>query len=389
MSLKIALVLPYSWNVACGVREHICDLATQLIRMGHDVSIIAPDVPNDAAIKGGHMHNAGQSLPFPINGTVAHFSFGHTLTMSIDSLFQKEQFDIIHIHEPLLPGLPLIALRASNAVTVGTFHAYSETKILSMPSLGYAVLSPFISSTFHRLDGRIAVSSAAQQFVARFFPADYHIIPNGIDIERFNPQRSPLPELRDGKQNILFVGRFDRRKGAGYLVQAIPLIRACHPQTRFLFVGEGYLRQDLQKFVQKQGWPDVIFAGHVAAEILPHYFASAHVFCSPAIGGESMGIVLLEAMASGVPLVASRIAGYRTVVEDGKDGLLVVPGDSNDLAQAISRLLANQHLCQQFRMQGLEKARDYAWPYVAQRVAEYYLYLLEVKMKHTHDIMSV
>lgn len=389
MSLKIAQVLPYSWNVACGVREHIRDLATQLIYMGHDVSIIAPDVPNDATIKGCHMLNVGQSIPFPINGTIAHFSFGHTLTMSIDSLFQKEQFDIIHIHEPLLPGLPLIALRASNAVAVGTFHAYSEKKVLSLPSLGYAVLSPFINSSFRRLAGRVAVSSAAQQFVARFFPADYRIIPNGIDTERFNPHTSPFPELMDGKQNILFVGRFDRRKGAKYLVRAIPLIRACHPHTRFLFVGEGHLRQDLQKFVQKQGWPDVIFTGYVAAEVLPHYFTSTHVFCSPAIGGESMGIVLLEAMASGAPLVASSIPGYRTVVEDGKDGLLTAPGDSSDLARAINRLLADQHLRQQLRAWGLEKVRDYAWPHVAQRVAEYYLHLLEVKRRHTYDLTSV
>ncbi|HEY7416076.1 MAG TPA: glycosyltransferase family 4 protein, partial [Ktedonobacteraceae bacterium] len=337
----------------------------------------APDAQNDAGIKGGHIYNMGPSIPFPINGTVAHITFSHTVNRKIQYIFQKKLFDIIHIHEPLLPGLSLAALRASNAITIGTFHAYPEAQLLSVPSLGYAALAPLARSAFCRLTGRIAVSSVAQQFVAHFFPAEYCVIPNGVDTDRFNPRIPPLPEFMDDKRNILFVGRFDQRKGAKYLAQAISLIRTHHPRTRFLFVGDGHLRPYLQRLVRQQGWPDVLFAGYVPADILPRYFASAHVFCSPATGGESMGIVLLEAMASGIPLVATAIPGYMTVAEDGKDALLVAPRDSNDLAQAINRLLADPHLYQQLRIQGLEKACGFAWSSVAQRIEGYYLELLE------------
>jgi phosphatidylinositol alpha-mannosyltransferase len=229
----------------------------------------------------------------------------------------------------------------------------------------------------------------ARQFVERFFPADYQLIPNGIDLERFHPQVPALPELLDDKQNILFVGRFDRRKGARYLVQAIPQIRAHYPQTRFLFVGDGHLRPDLQRYVQRQGWPDVLFPGYVSPDILPRYFASAQVFCSPATGGESMGIVLLEAMASGVPVAATTIPGYTTVVEHGHDGLLTIPGRSDDLARGIVALLADQELRQQFRRQGLAKIQHYAWPSVARRIVAYYHALLETQDGHAYERMSV
>jgi phosphatidylinositol alpha-mannosyltransferase len=283
----------------------------------------------------------------------------------------------------------LTALRACNTTTVGTFHAYPTAQILSVSALSYTALAPFLRASFRRLSGQIAVSSVARQFVERFFPADYQLIPNGIDLERFHPRVPPLPELLDGKQNILFVGRFDRRKGARYLVQAIPRVRALCPDTRFLFVGDGHLRPDLQRYVQKQGWPDVLFPGYVPPEVLPRYFASARVFCSPATGGESMGIVLLEAMASGVPVVASAIAGYTTVVEHGQDGLLTVPCQSDDLARGITTLLADQHLCQQLRRQGLEKVQQYAWPSVARRIVAYYHALLATTHGHAYERMSV
>lgn len=379
MTLKIGLVSPYDWNYTNGVREHIHHLATQFKLMGHDVRILAPandpkNLPQDE-----HIYPMGRSVPLHINGTVVHTTCAYTLNRSVQHVFQKEVFDIIHIHEPLFPGLPLTALRASNAVTIGTFHAYPETKLVSAPFLGYAALAPFVRSSSGKLAGRIAVSSVAQQFVERFFPDDYQIIPNGVDIRRFSLNNTPFSDLIDEKQNILYVGRFDRRKGAKYLVQAIPLIRALYPQTRFIFVGEGQLRQDLQRFVQRQGWPDVLFTGYVQTDVLPRYFASAHLFCSPATGGESMGIVLLEAMASGLPLVATRIPGYTTVVNDGRDGLLATPGDSEDLACVIGHLLANRQLQQQFRMQGREKALHYAWSSVSQRILEYYLSLLELR----------
>jgi len=176
----------------------------------------------------------------------------------------------------------------------------------------------------------------------------------------------------DGKQNILFLGRFEKRKGACYLLRALPAIRKQHPHTRFLFVGEGRYRQRLQHFVQQQKWYDVLFTGTVSDEDVPRYFASAHIFCAPAIGNESMGIVLLEAMASGTAVVASNIPGYASVVTSGTDGLLTTPCNSQELAGAVNLLLTNESQRQRLIQAGLQKAREYAWPQVASRILDYY-----------------
>jgi phosphatidyl-myo-inositol alpha-mannosyltransferase len=281
----------------------------------------------------------------------------------------------------LVPGLSQTVLRCSRTVTVGTFHASSYPGIYSTSNLAYASTYPFLRPLFRRLTGCIAVSTAALQFVSRYFPGNYQVIPNGVNLERFGPQVAPLPQFMDGKRNILFVGRFEKRKGAKYLLRAIPRIREWFPQTRFIFVGEGRLRLGFQRYVERQGWQNVVFTGYVSDEDLPHYFASAHVFCSPATGGESMGIVLLEAMASGKPIVASNINGYATVVSNEVDGLLTTPRNSEELAWAIEQLLGHEQLRQQFIHAGLHKARDYAWPRVAESVLEFYYELLEKRGK--------
>ncbi len=381
MRLKVGLVSPYGWNHPGGVREHIRHLAAQLTQLGHDVRILAPALQTEDVLPAEHVYNMGQTIPFLMNGAIAHVSLGPRVARRVYRVFQREAFDIVHIHEPLLPGLSLQALHASNALTVGTFHAYAQEGRFSAPTLAYNAAAPFLRPYFRRLAGHITVSSAAHQFISRFFPADYSVIPNGVDLERFHPRVAPLPHLMDGKRNILFVGRFDRRKGAEYLVQAIPLIRAFHPNTRFLFVGEGHLRRGLQEFARKRGWHDVVFTGYVPAETLPGYFSSAHIFCAPATGGESLGIVLLEALASGVPIVATNIPGYATVVKSGTDGLLTAPRNSQELSRAILQLLDHEALRQRFISRGLLKARDYAWPRVAQRIAEYYVQLLTTNEK--------
>ncbi|HYX51598.1 MAG TPA: glycosyltransferase family 4 protein, partial [Ktedonobacteraceae bacterium] len=303
------------------------------------------------------------------------------IALRVRRVLQREHFDIIHVHEPLVPGLSQTVLRCSNTVTVGTFHASSYPSIYSTSNLAYASTYPFLRPLFRRLSGCIAVSTAALQFVSRYFPADYRVIPNGVNLDRFSPQVKPLPQFMDGKQNILFVGRFEKRKGAKYLIRAIPLIRERYPHTRFIFVGEGRLRRGFQQFVERQGWEDVVFSGYVSENDLPHYFASAHVFCSPATGGESLGIVLLEAMASGKPIVASNISGYATVVSHGNDGLLTTPRNSEELAVAIGLLLGHEQLRQKFITAGLHKARNYAWSRVSDSIMEFYCELLDNRNK--------
>ncbi len=374
--MKIGIVSPYDWSYPGGVRDHVRHLADQFMQMGQDVRIMAPASGPKGKLLQDHVYKMGGTTPIPINGSIARIALNPSLGRLVRVVLQRERFDVIHLHEPLLPGLSLTVLRYSRALNVGTFHAFAPASMTSTPYLAYASAYPFLRFYFRRLAGRIAVSNASYAFISRYFPTDYRIIPNGVSLERFHPLIAPLPQFMDGKRNVLFVGRFEKRKGAKFLLRAIPSIREQFPDTRFIFVGEGRLRQGFQHFVERHNWQDVVFTGYVSDEEIPRYFASAQVFCAPATGGESMGIVLLEAMASGTPIVATNIDGYATVVNSGVDGLLTIPRDSESLAVAIKHLLARESLRQAFITAGLQKAREYAWPRVAHRVLDYYYVLL-------------
>jgi len=379
--MKIGLVSPYDWSYPGGVRDHVLHLANEFIAMGHDVRIMAPASGPRRKLIEKPILKMGGTTPIPINGSIARIMLDPSIALRVRRVLQREHFDVIHVHEPFVPGLSQTVLRCSNTVTVGTFHASSYPSIYSTSNLAYASTYPFLRPLFRRLSGSIAVSTAALHFVSRYFPADYRVIPNGVNLDRFSEKVIPLSQLMDGKQNILFVGRFEKRKGAKYLLRAIPQIRERFPHTRFIFVGEGRLRRGFQKFVERHDWNDVVFTGYVSDSELPRYFASAHIFCSPATGGESLGIVLLEAMASGVPIVASNISGYATVVSHGIDGFLTTPRNSEELALAIGHLIGHEQLRQRFINAGLNKARDYAWPRVAESIMEFYCELLEERDK--------
>lgn len=376
--MKIGLVSPYDWSYPGGVRDHVWHLANEFMAQGHDVRILAPASGPQRKIPEKHIYKIGWTTPIPANGSIARVAaFDPALNLRVRRVLQRENFDILHVHEPLAPGLSLAALRCSQTVTIGTFHASSEVSLTSTFNLAYASLVPLLRPTWRRLHGRITISSATHKFISHYFPAEYRTIPNGINLDHFGQDVALFPHLRDGKQNILFIGRFEKRKGAKYLIRAIPLIRQRHPNTRFIFVGEGRLRAGFQHFVERQGWRDVIFTGYVSNEDKARYLASADIFCSPATGGEGLGIVLLEAMAAGKPIVASNISGYATVINSGLDGLLVPPRNSGELATAVGQLLKHEPLRQRFSRAGLQKAHAYAWPHVAAQVLDYYYEVLD------------
>jgi phosphatidylinositol alpha-mannosyltransferase len=265
-----------------------------------------------------------------------------------------------------MPVLPLTVLRYSEAVNVGTFHAYRP----SHPAYRYgrALLDFF----FRRLHGRIAVSRAAHQLISRCFPGEYEIIPNGIEIARFGEHVAPLSTLRDGRPTILFVGRFNEsRKGLGYLLQALPLVQRVVPNVRLVVVGQGEPERWRSRLARLR-LDNVYFAGYVSARMLPRYYASCDIFCAPSVGQESFGIVLLEAMAAGRPVVASRIAGYASVVSDGCQGLLVDPAAPHELAQALIRLLQDRGLSERLAELGRRTAAEYDWDRISRRVIRYY-----------------
>src|SRR5579871_2078162 len=379
-SVKIGFVSPYDWSHEGGVRSHIMHLAAELERMGHTTGIITSATGEKGRQAEPNITKLGWAMPIPWNGSIARIAVSPTLARQTRAVLEREQFDVIHLHEPLAPALPITTLRVIKglgAVNVGTFHAFAPNKIMSMPRFSYRTARFALRYYFNRLDGRIAVSPAAYQFISRYFPGDYRIIPNGVDLHRFSILAEPLPQFVDGKLNILYMGRIEPRKGLKYLLQAIPQIRAQYPNTRFIIGSDGPKRAYYEEQVRRYGWPDVVFVGRVPDEQLPRYYASCDLFCAPSTGSESQGVVLLEAMASSKPVVASDIDGYRDVIQNEEDGILVAPRNSAALARAICTLLGNADLRATMGERGREHAGDFSWPRIASRISDYYQELIE------------
>ncbi len=375
-ALKIALVSPYDFAYPGGVNAHVAHLAEQFRERGHEVHIVVPssddeaepDVADDAFV-----HRIGRVVGVPANGSVARITLSLRSYLQTKRLLREQQFDVIHLHEPMMPALPLTVLRHSKTTNVGTFHAARNSP------LAYFYAKPIIQPLFEKLHGHIAVSEAARDFVGEYFPADYRIIPNGIDCARFNTSLPPLDRFKDGRLNVLFVGRLEKRKGLRFLLRAWATVREQVPHARLIVVGEGRPLEGYRRFAARQGWTpdDVYFAGHASAEDLPRYYQTADIFCAPSTGGESFGIVLLEAMAAGTPVVASGIPGYRDVVADGRDGVLVQPKSSPALAEALVALLRNPEQRARLSAVGRETAKAYDWHRIAGLVLGYYEEVLE------------
>ena len=271
----------------------MAQLARELGRLGHEVQVLAPHSPSRDSAEAEQFIPLGRSVPLPSGGSTARVSLSWWLYPKIRAVLRREQFDIVHLHEPLAPILPLCVLEFSHAVNVGTFHAsYSHQRL-------YTLTHPIIKRWQRRLHGAIAVSPAARRYVHQAFPGDYKIIPNGIDVDHFAENADPWPKYRDGKTNILFVGRLEKRKGLRYLLEAYSKLKWDYPDTRLLVVGPGLPDEGSFEVIGARSLQDVELIGGVSYEELPRYYASADIFCSPATGAESFGIVLLEAMAAG------------------------------------------------------------------------------------------
>jgi phosphatidylinositol alpha-mannosyltransferase len=230
---------------------------------------------------------------------------------------------------------------------------------------------------FRRLHGKIAVSKPAMEFACSYFPGYYNIIPNGVDVEHFSPNVSPIEKFCDGKLNILFVSRLEKRKGLNYLLEAFKQVKQEIPNSRLIIVGPGTrLRRGYERGVKRSGLKDVVFTGLVSYEELPRYYKTADVFCAPATGRESFGIILLEAMAVGKPIVASNIEGYASVLAHNVEGLLVPPADKEMLARALISLLTDEALRREVGARGRVKALEYSWERIAQDVLKYYIRVL-------------
>lgn len=363
--MRIALVCPYDWSKPGGVREHVAHLATHLADE-HEVRIVAPAStrPEEPWVT-----DVGRPVPVPFNRSVAPVALSPLAAQKTLAALRDFSPHVTHVHEPLSPVVSAAAAAFGPRPVVGTFHAWSSTDRL------YRLAGLAARKVVRRLDARIAVSPSAQQYAAealRMPLGSFRVVPNGVDEAAF-ANAEPLVELVDPERPlVLFVGRLEPRKGVDVLVRAFLRLRASTPRVRLCVVGEGPGRERYQQMVPPSIRPDAMFVGTVDPKDLPRYHASADVFVSPATGGESFGIVLLEAMAAGLPVVASDIPGYRTVLKEGRQGRLVPPEDAFALAEAISTLLANEKLRRAMGAEGRRTAAEYAWPIIARRIGSIY-----------------
>jgi phosphatidylinositol alpha-mannosyltransferase len=365
--MRIGVVSPYDYLYPGGVSEHVRCLSATLRTMGHEVTVLAPSrepLPDQEAHRFVRM---GRSLPVPGNGSLARIGLSMSLGPRVQRILEVNRFDVVHYHEPLLPTVSTTVLRRHRGANVGTFHAYAPR------SRAYQLGKTWLAPYFRRLHSRIAVSLSARDLVRRYFPGEYHVIPNGVDTTRFSPSQRSVPGMRrDGMHTLLYVGRLDKRKGVHSLIDAFAMLREARTDVCLVIVGDGPTRAACERHVVRQRIPDVEFRGFVDAAALPGYYAGADVFCAPATGQESFGIVLLEAMASGVPVLASAIAGYSEIVGHEREGLLLPPGDAAAWSRALAALLDDPAGRHRLGAAGAIRARRYDWKQVAAEILEVY-----------------
>jgi phosphatidylinositol alpha-mannosyltransferase len=385
--MKIALVSPYDFAYPGGVTHHISNLEHHFTLMGHDVKVIAP--ASKAVFDfGDRFIPIGKPRPIPASGSIARITLSPWLSSRIKLVLERENFDIVHLHEPLMPMLCTTVLRLSQTTNIATFHASGAR---SWYNYGSPVAKWFLKKWFCKINGKIAVSELAKECVYRHFPDNFEIIPNGIDLDHFSPNVQPIEKFNDGKLNILFVGRLEKRKGLNYLLKAYKQVKQEVTNCRLIIVGPGTrLRGKFEKYVKQNDLKDVVFSGYVANDDLPRYYKTAAIYCAPATGWESFGIVLLEAMAVGVPVIASDVEGYARLIGDGEEGILVPPRDDKELAKSLLLLLKDESLRQKMGAKGSLKAKEYSWEDITRKLLSYYADVRNasaVKERHTKPVL--
>jgi len=361
--MKIGIVSPYAYPRPGGANSYIREQYEQLRGLGHEVRIITAPWGDDPPAQ--DVIQIGQAIAIPYNGSIGRITLSLRLEWLVERMLKRERFDVIHHHEPLVPFLSLQILDSARCPNVATFHAFGGF------SLSYWLGRPIGERYLRKLAARIAVSTAAMHFVSSYFPGDYRIIPNGVDVD-FYAHARPFPEYRDGKVNILFVGRLEPRKGAMYLLRAYAKLKERYPETRLIICNWGPQLGGMRRFVRANGLRDVLFAGRVSDIDKARFYKTADIFCAPSTGQESFGIVLLEAMAAGRAVVASDIHGYKKVVQRNVTGLLVEPKDPDALCGALAQLIDDPALRDRFGAAGAQRAVDFDWAHVARQLVDVY-----------------
>ncbi len=317
------------------------------------MTVIAP-----GGKSGNGFLSVGGSFALSSNRSVAHLSFGPRVAKQVKRFLSGNSFDLLHLHEPLIPSVSLLALLYSRTANLATFHAAREGG-----SLGYHLARPLLKPLAKKLHLRAAVSPAALDLVSAYFPGDYRILPNGVDTDIFSPRGPILDTLGEEAFYLLFVGRDEPRKGLDVLLKALPLVREKHSEVCLLVAGMEKNGREIE---------GVKWLGRLPDAEVPAAYRSARILVSPALGWESFGIVLIEAMACGLAVVASDIPGYRSVVEDGVQGMLTPPGDARALAGALLELIEDQSRRERMAQAALNRSADYSWGRLVEEVEAAY-----------------
>lgn len=361
--MKVGIACPYSWDVPGGVQQHIRDLAEALIGLGHDVSVIAP--ADDDRPLPPYVVPAGKAVPVPYNGSVARLAFGPLSLNRVRRWLREGSFDVLHVHEPTVPSLSLLACWAAAGPIVATVHtAMPRSRVL-------LAAQPVLRSALEKIDGRIAVSESARTTLVHHLGGDAVLIPNGVATHRYR-HAVPLDGWPGEGGVIGFLGRIDEpRKGLAVLLRAFEILAPGRPGLRLLVAGRGDAGEWRQKLPEKIR-DRAVFLGETTEQEKVRVLHSVDVFCSPNTGGESFGIVTAEAMAAGLPIVASDIDAFRQVLRDGRAGELFAVGDAADLARAAGSLLDDPGRRAELSVAALDAVAAYDWGVVARDVLSVY-----------------
>ncbi len=361
--IRIGMVCPYGWDTPGGVQTHIRDLADHLIEEGHYVSVLTP-VSDDSVDSANYVVNAGKPISIPVNGSVAKILFGPVASSRAKQWIASEDFDLLHLHEPAIPSLSLLACSAAEGPLVGTFHVSTQKK-----KAIYAI-GPILEPIVEKLTARIAVSELARSTLKDHFDTDAVVIPNGIDGQRYANAKVSLDY--SGGHTVGFIGRFEEsRKGLQVLLDSLAIVSRFIPDVTYLIAGPGE-SEDFLKRLDPQLRSRIKFLGLLTNEQKMSFLKTVHIYVAPNTGSESFGIILTEALSAGTAVVASDIPAFKAVLENGAAGDLFINGDSADLAKVLVALLRDDQRRKKLAENGKLSAQKYDWQVVAEQIEHIY-----------------
>ena len=360
-SLKIGIVCPYSWDTPGGVQNHIRDLAEFLIAAGHDVSVLAPAIDENKLPD--YVVNAGKPISIPYNGAVARVLFGPVAFARVRQWISQGDFDLLHLHEPAIPSISLLACWAADGPMVGTFHAAAKRQKIIF------AIGPILEPAIEKLSARIAVSEAARLTLTDHLDTDAVIIPNGIYANRYTEGK----RIEKWSGNTIgFIGRFEEpRKGLSVLVDALPVISRFAPDVKVLVAGPGD-PADVIENIDPQMRQRFEFLGKISEDEKADFMSSVAVYVAPNTGGESFGIILAEALAGGACVVASDIPAFEDLLGQGEFGALFESESATELAKVVIDLLRDENKRKELSARGKERAKLFDWTVVAQQIYSVY-----------------